>query len=40
MIQHHEWGTAMVKDLFDTAGAGQDAGTTLIASDVDSGQLR
>jgi uncharacterized protein (DUF305 family) len=38
MIQHHQGALAMVKDLFDTAGAGQDAELFNFASDVDSGQ--
>ncbi|MBX3245216.1 MAG: DUF305 domain-containing protein [Acidobacteria bacterium] len=38
MIQHHEGALIMVKDLFDTAGAGQDAELFNFASDVDSGQ--
>jgi Uncharacterized protein conserved in bacteria len=38
MIQHHEGAIIMVKDLFDTAGAGQDAELFNFASDVDSGQ--
>lgn len=38
MIQHHEGALAMVKDLFDTAGAGQDAELFSFATDVDSGQ--
>jgi uncharacterized protein (DUF305 family) len=38
MIQHHEGALTMVKDLFDTAGAGQDAELFNFASDVDSGQ--
>jgi uncharacterized protein (DUF305 family) len=38
MIQHHNGALAMVKDLFDTAGAGQDAELFNFASDVDSGQ--
>ncbi|MDM7923038.1 MAG: DUF305 domain-containing protein [Pyrinomonadaceae bacterium] len=38
MIQHHEGALAMVKDLFDTAGTGQDAELFNFASDVDSGQ--
>lgn len=38
MIQHHEGAIVMVKDLFDTAGAGQDAELFNFASDVDSGQ--
>ena len=38
MIQHHEGALSMVKDLFDSAGAGQDAELFNFASDVDSGQ--
>jgi uncharacterized protein (DUF305 family) len=38
MIQHHSGALVMVKDLFDTAGAGQDAEVFNFASDVDSGQ--
>lgn len=38
MIQHHNGALIMVKDLFDTAGAGQDAEIFNFASDVDSGQ--
>ena len=38
MIQHHEGALAMVKELFETAGAGQDAELFNFASDVDSGQ--
>lgn len=38
MIQHHEGALVMVKDLFDTAGTGQDAELFNFASDVDSGQ--
>ena len=38
MIQHHNGALIMVKDLFDTAGAGQDAETFNFATDVDSGQ--
>jgi uncharacterized protein (DUF305 family) len=38
MIQHHEGALEMVKDLFETAGAGQDAEIFNFASDVDSGQ--
>jgi len=38
MIQHHLGALVMVKDLFDTAGAGQDAELFNFASDVDSGQ--
>jgi uncharacterized protein (DUF305 family) len=38
MIQHHRGALTMVKDLFDTAGAGQDADLFNFATDVDSGQ--
>jgi uncharacterized protein (DUF305 family) len=38
MIQHHEGALVMVKELFDTAGTGQDAELFNFASDVDSGQ--
>ena len=38
MIQHHKGALIMVKDLFDTAGAGQDAELFNFATDVDSGQ--
>jgi uncharacterized protein (DUF305 family) len=38
MIQHHSGALIMVKDLFDTAGAGQDAELFNFATDVDSGQ--
>ncbi len=38
MIQHHDGALVMVKDLFDTAGAGQDAEVFNFATDVDSGQ--
>ncbi len=38
MIQHHNGALIMVKDLFDSAGAGQDAELFNFASDVDSGQ--
>lgn len=38
MIQHHNGALIMVRDLFDTAGAGQDAELFNFASDVDSGQ--
>lgn len=38
MIQHHDGALMMVKDLFDTAGSGQDAEIFNFASDVDSGQ--
>lgn len=38
MIQHHNGALMMVKDLFDTAGAGQDAELFNFATDVDSGQ--
>lgn len=38
MIQHHNGALIMVKDLFDTAGAGQDAELFTFTTDVDSGQ--
>jgi uncharacterized protein (DUF305 family) len=38
MIQHHNGALIMVKDLFNTAGAGQDAEVFNFATDVDSGQ--
>lgn len=38
MIQHHNGALNMVKDLFDTAGAGQDAEVFNFVTDVDSGQ--
>lgn len=38
MIQHHKGALAMVKEMFDTAGAGQDAELFSFATDVDSGQ--
>ena len=38
MIQHHNGALIMVKDLFDTSGAGQDAELFNFATDVDSGQ--
>lgn len=38
MIQHHRGALTMVKDLFDTAGAGQDAELFNFVTDVDSGQ--
>jgi uncharacterized protein (DUF305 family) len=38
MIQHHNGALIMVKDLFDTTGAGQDAELFNFASEVDSGQ--
>jgi uncharacterized protein (DUF305 family) len=38
MIQHHNGALTMVKDLFDTAGAGQDADVFGFATDVDTGQ--
>ena len=38
MIQHHNGALIMVNDLFDTAGAGQDAELFNFATDVDSGQ--
>ena len=38
MIQHHTGALSMVKDLFDSAGAGQEAELFNFATDVDSGQ--
>ena len=38
MIQHHNGALIMVKELFDTAGAGQDAEVFNFVTDVDSGQ--
>lgn len=38
MIQHHNGALTMVKDLFDSAGAGQDAELFDFATDVDTGQ--
>jgi uncharacterized protein (DUF305 family) len=38
MIQHHNGALIMVKELFDTAGSGQDAEIFGFATDVDSGQ--
>jgi uncharacterized protein (DUF305 family) len=38
MIQHHNGALVMVKELFDTAGAGQDSEIFNFATDVDSGQ--
>jgi uncharacterized protein (DUF305 family) len=38
MIQHHNGALTMVNDLFDTAGAGQDAELFNFATDVDTGQ--
>jgi uncharacterized protein (DUF305 family) len=38
MIQHHNGALIMVKELFDTAGAGQDAELFNFTTDVDSGQ--
>lgn len=38
MIQHHNGALTMVKELFDTAGAGQDAEVFNFVTDVDSGQ--
>jgi uncharacterized protein (DUF305 family) len=38
MIQHHEGALTMVKDLFDTAGAGQDAELFNFATDADNTQ--
>ena len=38
MIQHHKGALTMVKELFDTAGAGQDAELYNFATEVDTGQ--
>jgi uncharacterized protein (DUF305 family) len=38
MIQHHGGALTMVKELFDSAGSGQDAELFNFATDVDSGQ--
>jgi uncharacterized protein (DUF305 family) len=38
MIQHHNGALVMVKDLFDTAGAGQDAEVFNFATDADNAQ--
>ena len=38
MIQHHNGALIMVKDLFDTAGSGQDGEIFNFATDVDTGQ--
>jgi uncharacterized protein (DUF305 family) len=38
MIQHHNGALIMVKDLFDTAGAGQDADLFNFATDADNSQ--
>src|SRR5947199_6192672 len=38
MIQHHNGALIMVKELFDTAGAGQDAELFNFTTDIDSGQ--
>ena len=38
MIQHHTGALTMVKDLYNTAGAGQDAELFNFATDVESGQ--
>ncbi|HSS18893.1 MAG TPA: DUF305 domain-containing protein [Pyrinomonadaceae bacterium] len=38
MIQHHNGALIMVKDLFDTAGAGQDAELFNFTTEIDSGQ--
>jgi uncharacterized protein (DUF305 family) len=38
MIQHHDGALTMVKDLFDTAGAGQDAEIFDFATDADNTQ--
>ena len=38
MIQHHGGALTMVKDLYDHAGAGEDAELFTFTTDVDSGQ--
>ena len=38
MIQHHKGALAMVKEMFATTGAGQDAEIFNFATDIDSGQ--
>ena len=38
MIQHHTGALIMVKEMFDSAGSGQDAELFNFATDVDSGQ--
>src|SRR5829696_8471237 len=38
MIEHHNGALSMVKDLFGSAGAGQDAELFNFATDVDGGQ--
>jgi len=38
MIQHHNGALTMVKNLFDTAGAGQDADVFNFATDADNTQ--
>jgi uncharacterized protein (DUF305 family) len=38
MIQHHNGALTMLKDLFDTAGAGQDADLFNFANDADNTQ--
>ena len=38
MIQHHQGALNMVKELFNTAGAGQDAELFNFTTDVDTGQ--
>jgi uncharacterized protein (DUF305 family) len=38
MIQHHNGALIMVKDLFDTSGAGQDAELFDFATDADNSQ--
>lgn len=38
MIQHHNGALIMVKELFETTGAGQDAELFNFATDIDSGQ--
>ena len=38
MIQHHNGALTMVKDLFDTAGSGQDVELFNFATDADNSQ--
>jgi len=38
MIQHHGGALTMVKELFNSPGAGQDADVFTFVTDVDSGQ--
>ena len=38
MIQHHEGALTMVKQLFDSSGAGQDADLFQFATDADNSQ--